>query len=63
MEKSLTQEWEEIRQIAKNKNYGCKNCKNRNKGAENDFVEFCLINEQEMPKESKIGRASCRERV
>lgn len=56
MEKSLTQEWEEIRQIAKNLNYGCKNCKNRHKGAKNDFVEFCLINEQEMPKDGLCER-------
>lgn len=51
MEKSLTQKWEETRQIAKNRNYGCKNCNNRHKGAENDFIEICLLTEQEMPKD------------
>lgn len=56
MKKLLTQQWEEVRQIVKERGYGCKNCKNRHKGAENDFVEFCLINEREMPKDGLCER-------
>ena len=50
MEKSLAQQWEETKQIAKKRGYGCKNCKNRHKGVENDFVELCILTEREMPK-------------